>query len=285
MEEMVKGAVSEPDPGAYIAEKKSFFGWTRRSKTGISRRKSTGKQALDKSQSLLKGSSTIGISKTSIGPEQQARIQAAAQRLYARQMQEPTESLDSPSRRGRNDTDTMHEKTNSVFTLQPIIVSEASPAMKWANKYDKDAIREAYLSNSNAGRGLAQTTMRTNGHAESSNGYDGRPQVPAKEPSYSPQPPAAMPSPVLEEEEQPKMSEKAVEVPPDIHPRRAVDADRTHHPSTAPTKGRTPECRAGAREHGLASVGHQPREQEAAEEAPQGSQGEGEAAGGRCRRK
>ncbi|KAI9047820.1 hypothetical protein LZ554_008528 [Drepanopeziza brunnea f. sp. 'monogermtubi'] len=158
MEEMVKGAAPEPEEGAYIAEKKSFWGRSKKNKT-MARRKSVGKQPLDPAKNL--GGSQVEGSKSSIGPDQQARIQAAAMQLQQKQRQE--EAMQATTRRGRNDPDTYSTKTSSVFTLQPMIMSEASPAMKWAHKYDKDAIREAYLGNSNHGRGLGEATMQTNG--------------------------------------------------------------------------------------------------------------------------
>lgn len=243
MEEMVKGAAPEPDPTAYIAEKKGFFSWTRRNK-GVSRRKSTGRHALDKRDGNLQPSSnTLGLSKTSVGGDQHARIQAAALQLQAKQAQEKQagQKLD---RRGRTDAELMAEKTNSILTLQPQIMSEASPAMKWANKYDKEAIREAYLANSAAGRGVSTTTLPINGHANGHtngstvavNGYDRAPEVPSKATSLLPQPSpavAAVPqSPVAvqhpEEEsplETPRLTEKQLEAPKDLHPaERTSDA-------------------------------------------------------------
>lgn len=172
MEEMVKGAAPEPAEGAYIAEKKSMFSWTRRNK-GLTRRKSTGKVngELDKnSRATYKGSQSVGVSKTSIGPDQHARIQAAAAQLQQRQREHDAQQS-SPVRRGRQE-DNYSMKTNSVMTLQPAVMSEASPAMKWANKYDKDAIKEAYLANNAAGRGLGQSTMQSNGNG---NGYHDSP--------------------------------------------------------------------------------------------------------------
>ncbi|KAI0126420.1 hypothetical protein BJ170DRAFT_405460 [Xylariales sp. AK1849] len=228
MEEMVKGAAPEPEAGAYIAEKKGLFSWTRRNK-GVTRRKSTGKQALDKGDRLKPGSTVgAGLSKTSIGPDQQARIQAAAQQLQARQYQEQ-QARHLPERRGRTDAELMKEKTNSVFTLQPVIMSEASPAMKWANKYDKDAIRDAYLLNTQAGRGLGQATMQTNGHDEThgptANGNQWA-EVPEPSPSIAAQPsPAASHLPAVLESryQQPspepiQESEKSLEAPRDVHP-------------------------------------------------------------------
>ncbi|KAH9431839.1 hypothetical protein MCOR02_009110 [Pyricularia oryzae] len=151
-EEMVKGAAPEPDEGAYIAEKKSFFSWTRRNKTGMSRSKSVGKNMLGRGDGH---GSDMSNSKTSIGPDQQARIQAAAQRLHEREMMEKQAAAhNSPTRRGRTDAELIAEKTKSIMTIQSGLKTEASPAMQWANRYDKEAIREAYLSSSSTGRGL-----------------------------------------------------------------------------------------------------------------------------------
>lgn len=36
-------------------------------------------------------------------------------------------------------------RKSSAFKLQPVVVSEAASAMKWASNYDRDAIRDAYL--------------------------------------------------------------------------------------------------------------------------------------------
>ncbi|TDZ60561.1 Morphogenesis-related protein MSB1 [Colletotrichum trifolii] len=187
MEEMVAGAAPEPQEGAYIAEKKGFFSWTRRNK-GVNRRKSTGKHSLEKGNKK----DDPNVSKSSIVPDQQARIQAAAAQLQARQHQEKQQQL-LLARRGRNDMSAM-EKTTSVLTLQSDILKQASPAMKWANKYDKEAIRDAYLANNTTGRGLGVSTMQRNGsHDHYTNGrFNGddelRPEVPAKSPSLLPQP-------------------------------------------------------------------------------------------------
>jgi hypothetical protein len=244
MEEMVKGAAPEPDPTAYIAEKKGFFSWTRRNK-GVSRRKSTGRHALDKRDGNLQPpSNTLGLSKTSIGGDQHAKIQAAALQLHAKQTQENQASY-RHDRRGRTDADVMAEKTNSILTLQPQIMSEASPAMKWASKYDKETVREAYLANTAAGRGLSTTTLPINGHTNgytngytngqtngssvTVNGYNHPPEVPSKPASVLPQPsPAVVPlpqSPLVSHPQQeespletPRLTEKHMEVPVDMHP-------------------------------------------------------------------
>lgn len=80
------------------------------------------------------------LNRTKIGPDQAAKIQAAATSLRQQQAQLENQSR-SPAGGQRSS-----QRTNSVFTLQPVILSEATPAMKWASKYDRDAIREAYLN-------------------------------------------------------------------------------------------------------------------------------------------
>ncbi len=213
MEEMVKGAAPDPH-GAYIAEKKGLFSWTRRNK-GVARSKSSaGKQT---NSSLKPGGA--GASKTSIGPDQQARIQKAAQQLQAKVNQEKLTSAALPERRGRTDTELMQEKTNSVLTLQPVIMSEASPAMKWANHYDKQSIRQAYLANNQAGRGQEQADLQK--HSASTNGLTSNgkqtPEVPEKLPLPPTQPPP--PKPQASVTQEPASAKKAEALAPeDIHP-------------------------------------------------------------------
>lgn len=150
MEEIIKGAAAEPNEGAYLAEKKGFFSWTKRSKTVSRRNKTLGKGDGSKTDPAL-GSNA---SKASIGPDQQAKIQAAAQQLHAKEAREKELAASAlPVRRGRTDAELLGDKTNSVMTLQPAVMSAASPAMKWASKYDKDAIRDAYLASNNFGKG------------------------------------------------------------------------------------------------------------------------------------
>lgn len=258
MEEMVKGAAPEPEAGAYIAEKKSRFGWTKRSK-GIKRSKSTGKNSLDIASPVRPAFTTShtapGMSKASIGPDQHARIQAAAAQLQQRQRQQELEEQKreqgpAATRRGRGDADAVSNKTSSVFTLQPVIMSEASPAMKWANKYDKDAIRDAYLANNATGRGLGASPYARNGNgpdAPEPSIYGAEtpreralPAVPTPGAQSPPppiqqesksmipstsaaQPPAPLPpTPAadLEDDDRLQLSEKAAEValPSEIHP-------------------------------------------------------------------
>ena len=215
MEEMVKGAAPEPDPGAYIAEKKSFFSWTKKSK-GIGRRKSTGKGALGKNDSLKPIPGSLSMSKTSIAPEQQARIQAAAQELQARSTRD-----NSSQRQGRRDVEPVSQKTTSVFTLQPVILNEASSAMKWATQYDKQAVREAYLTAAKGGRSIPTDLL------SAANGTDSGPAVPEKSASLQPRPspglPVAMNSPAtLGDKSAIHLSEKDIEALKDVHPAERI---------------------------------------------------------------
>lgn len=255
MEEMVAGAAPEPQEGAYIAEKKGFFSWTKRGKSGLSRRKSTGKQTLD--QVDKDGQSNYGASKTSIGPDTHARIQAKAAQLRAAEHQEKQLAMQQQyQRRGRTDQELMAEKTNSVLTLQPLIIGEASAAMKWTKKYDKGAIsmKDMYLADSNAGRGQtispipSERTERTNGHTEPNGStfkHDSPPQVPEKEPSVapitspvmSPMPPQSPPldSPALPPA--PKKETERKPLPPPTKPQEP----QAHESEIHPLKRSTPE--------------------------------------------
>ncbi|KAG6066218.1 hypothetical protein E4U32_006362 [Claviceps aff. humidiphila group G2b] len=182
MEEMIASAAPEQGDGAYFAEKKGLFSWTRRGRS-MARRKSLGKHA-DKN-----GGDSIAGSKTSVGPETQARIQAKAAQMRALQESDEQDNL-MATRRGRLD-DSATERTTSILTLQPQIVGEASSAMKWVKKYDKGTIKDAYMANSHAGRGVAVPHSPTStDHMESEatlmangNGHDGvqKPAVPAKD--------------------------------------------------------------------------------------------------------
>ncbi|KAK3949534.1 hypothetical protein QBC32DRAFT_34936 [Pseudoneurospora amorphoporcata] len=249
MEEIVRGAAPEVVEGAYIAEKKGLFSWTRRGKN-LSRRKSTsGKNALEKPDGNLKASHTtgsIGVSKTSIGPDQQAKIQAAA---YQLQMQEKQKSQPQiAQRRGRNDAELMAEKTSSVFTLQPSILNAASPAVQWANKYDqdRDAIREAYLADSNAGRGVNDSSY-TPSHRYSSmlDISQNAPELPPKSAAQmavqSPRSDSQPAHPgtsntVSSGKRQAQATERAVEAPQEVHPAERQSNASRETPLATPTR-------------------------------------------------
>ena len=202
MEEQVKGAAVEPAPGAYVAEKKGFFSFASR-KGKVNRRKSGIKRS-PLGQDLYQGADTAPSSKTTIGPDQHAKIQAAAAALQQKNMEKELPSADR-FRRGRID-DAASTKTSSVFTLQPVIMSEASPAMKWASQYDKAAIRAKYLGDSLAGKGASteMLTLPTNGIQPTPH------QQPAAPPKEARQPV----QPTIEEKPEPSEPEFPVQPPP-----------------------------------------------------------------------
>jgi hypothetical protein len=150
LEEQIKSAAPELAEGAYIAEKKSRFGFSRRGKQ--SRRKSATLPPArhDSPQSQRQAMSTTP-DKLSISPDQQVRIRAAAATLA----QKNVRAVETPSgqRRGRYD-DAASMKTNSVLTLG--LTSEAGPAMKWAHSFDKEATRKQYLGDNFAGKGAPE---------------------------------------------------------------------------------------------------------------------------------
>ena len=197
IEEMVKGAAPEPEVGAYIAEKKGRFTFGKR--RNVSQPKSTGKKTqVPNIEPFARNSQLSPASKVSIGPDQHARIQAAAAVLQEKQKQQENNPTATGPRRARGG-DAMSTKTNSVFTLQPVIMSEAAPAMKWANSYDKKAIRAAYLGDELAGKG-STTQLRSSGLA--TNG------------STTPQPPAPISKdPPKQDYGFPKETPKAEAVP------------------------------------------------------------------------
>jgi hypothetical protein len=224
IEEIIKGAAPKPNPAAYIAEKKSFWGRSKKNK-GVSRSKSTGKHNLDPGYSQQQ-SASVGVSKTSVGPDQHARIQAAAIQLQKREREQELQAQ-SAARRGRNESDSNQQKTTSVFTLQPAVMKEASPALKWASRYDKDAIKEAYLADSTAGRGNTEKTSHTNGFAKSEDTLTPARAAPTAErdlpaapaPVEPPAVPSKAPAPPVEPED-PVIAEKAAAaaLPQDVHP-------------------------------------------------------------------
>ncbi|KAJ4990243.1 hypothetical protein SVAN01_04334 [Stagonosporopsis vannaccii] len=153
MEEQVKGAAAGPEEGAYIAEKKSKFSFTKRGRLG--RRKSTGKKTAPAAKDPY-NRATSNTPSSTIGPDQHARIQAAAAKL-AQKEREQKAADQRGQRRGRMD-EASSIKTNSALTLQPHLLSEAGPAMKWDRRFgegakDKDALRAQYLGDIHAGKG------------------------------------------------------------------------------------------------------------------------------------
>lgn len=166
MEEQVKGASPGPEEGAYIAEKKGRFSF----RTRLGRRKSTGKKPAPQKEPYNRTTTSTAMSKTSIGPDQHARVQAAAAKLAQKQRDEQA-ATQLAQRRARMD-DAASTKTNSVLTLQPHLLNEAGPAMKWDKKFgeealDRDALRAKYLEDVNAGKG-SQANLQTTANGGSS---------------------------------------------------------------------------------------------------------------------
>ncbi|KAI9805408.1 MAG: hypothetical protein M1825_000659 [Sarcosagium campestre] len=159
IEEKVKGAAPLPVEGAYIAEKKRRFGFSKRSRS--SRKTALNKSTLASSDEPYQNNRSTTASKSNLGSDQHARIRDAAAALQQKQRHPESEATAAETtRRGRLGEDAA-AKTNSVFTLQPVIMNEAGPAMKWANRFDKDSIREAYLGNDSTGRG-SEVTLNGN---------------------------------------------------------------------------------------------------------------------------
>ncbi|KAF2789805.1 hypothetical protein K505DRAFT_365289 [Melanomma pulvis-pyrius CBS 109.77] len=187
IEEQVKGASPGPEEGAYIAEKKGRFSFTRRGRLG--RRKSTGKKAAPPAKEPYSRTTTnTPMSKTSIGPDQHARIQVAAAQLAQKQKDEKA-SEQVAQRRARMD-DAASTKTNSVLSLGPHLVSEAGPAMKWDKKFgegakDRNALRAQYLGDMTAGRGSRDNllTIANGGTSAMSQNWSNRdlPSLPKSE--------------------------------------------------------------------------------------------------------
>ncbi|KAL8960895.1 MAG: hypothetical protein Q9193_002476 [Seirophora villosa] len=161
LEEMVKGAAPEPEMG-YIAEKKSRNPFSKRSRSGRTKTLKNLPPA-PKPELYARNMEQSPLSKTSISNDQHARIQAAAAALQRKQK----DNTIGP-RRARAENG-LTGKTNSIFTLQPVLMSEAGPAMKWASTYDRNADRSSYLGDGFAGRSsatdLSSAAKGTNGSA------------------------------------------------------------------------------------------------------------------------
>lgn len=222
IEEMVKGAAPEPEVGAYIAEKKGRFTFGKM--RTMSRTKTLGRKTTTPMDPFLRSNQSLPTTKTSIGPDQHARIQAAAAALQQKQKQQEAgeDPMALSPRRGRQG-DGVSTKTNSVFTLQPVIMSEAGPAMKWANTYDKNAIRAAYLGSNFAGRGSTTDIGAPDGNTRDTEG------------SVMPQPPKAKEGPKTDYGF-PKQQEQYTELP---RSDSGIDTDRSLPPLPAATPGET----------------------------------------------
>lgn len=221
LEEQVRGAAPEPDPGAYIVEKKRFFGLSTRMGK-LSRRKSSARKVTPVGEPYKRTDNSAPQSKTSIGPDQHARIQAAAAALQKKHREQIQEETANTSKVDDSDAE-QSTKTNSVMTLQPSIVNEASQAMKWAKNYDKhadkNAFHAAYLGDSSAGKGAPKDTLKPQ-----TDDQPGTPASPAL--SQTPSTSAAQaPEPIPEEDTTPTPSSPAA-VPVAAPKSDAVAADQ-----------------------------------------------------------
>lgn len=167
MEEQVKGAAPEPAKGAYIAEKKGFFSTA---KGRLTRRRSAAKKS-PISPAPYKQNGLDPTSRVTILPDQHAKIQAAAAELSRKKRQETVQEQERNTARTQTGADQYQSNRTSMMSLQPLILTEASPAMKWATQYDKQTIRAQYLGDALAGTGdgkmltLPPAGIHTNGSA------------------------------------------------------------------------------------------------------------------------
>jgi hypothetical protein len=219
LEEQVKGAAPEPEDGAYIAEKKRFFGFSTRR---LTRRKSSGRRPAPR-EPYRNNSTATAASKTSIGPDQHARIQAAAAALQRKHRdQEDDQQREGNERRGRNDL-ADGSKTNSAMTTG--LLTEVSQAMKWTkhydHHYDKDKMRSAYLSDNRAGTGAPSESL--NSLTNSQRHMTPVPEAPSKPEEKKV---AAPPLPVPPPKDAPKPANDV-----------AADAATVPLPETKPSKG------------------------------------------------
>lgn len=138
----MKGAAAPKEDAVYLASKKAK---KKSKRTKLMRRRGDiiRDEILQTEVKRFDPSTASLSSRTNIGPDQTAKIQAAAAALRQQQADQEFSQLRRQPVGNREKPST---RTNSVFTLQPVIMSEATPAMKWASKYDRDALREAYLS-------------------------------------------------------------------------------------------------------------------------------------------
>ena len=198
MEEQVKGAAPEPAQGAYVTEKKrSFLGFT--TKGGRLTRRRSG---IKKSPLVPE---TNGDQRGAIGPDQQAMIQQATAELSKKKAAE-----DAAVKKREAPSQALPSDRNSVFTLGPN-KEEFSPALQWAKKYDKEAIRAQYLGDNLAGKGSRELlTLPSQGlnrststisHHETKDLPPPPPRAPTAAEEWPATPPAKMEPPTIVEPE------------------------------------------------------------------------------------
>lgn len=196
LEEMVAGAAPAPDERAYIAEKKSFFSWTKRSRT-ISRRKSVA----DKSFSKKPDTKQMQDYKTNVATESQAKIHAKAVQMRAIREQQAQETATQAT---RQPSEAAADETKRASEIPPQLVGAASSAMKWTSKYDKGGIKDAYMENGKVGLETAVDTSIQNGITRKPVSDDPvAPDVPEKTATTEPAVNKAPPTPPKDDSEKP----------------------------------------------------------------------------------
>jgi hypothetical protein len=255
MEEQVKGAAPEPAVGAYIAEKKGFFSTA---KGRLTRRRSAAKKSSLSPEPYKNGFDPT--SRVTILPDQHAKIQQAAAELSRKKRVETVQEQERSAARTKNGVDQYQSNRTSMMSLQPLIMTEASPAMKWATQYDKQAIRAHYLGDALAGTGdgkmltLPPNGIHQNGSAStlgSTRKERDLPQLPKENPvakDYSPptvpEPnrPVKIASPVPEQPAAPRAPPTTVTTPPPlpVEPAKEVQTRETEEAAKVPLPEPTP---------------------------------------------
>jgi hypothetical protein len=249
MEEQVKGAAPEPGIGAYIAEKKGFFSTA---KGRLTRRRSAARKSPLSPEPYKNGFDPT--SRVTILPDQHAKIQQAAAELSRKKRVETVQEQERSAARTKNGVDQYQSNRTSMMSLQPLIITEASPAMKWATQYDKQAIRAQYLGDALAGTGDGKMlTLPPNGiHQNGSVSTLGStrkerdlPLLPKEEPVAKKPSPLTVPepdrlvrnaSPVPEQSAAPRLPPTTVMMPPPllVEPVRPQEAEVAKVPLPEP---------------------------------------------------
>jgi hypothetical protein len=266
IEEQVKGASPDQEQGMYLAEKKSRFSFTKRAR--FNRRKTAAKNAKEVIPEPFEREKTA-TPMSRIDPEQQAKVHAAAVKLA----QDQDQAVKDAQRRGRMD-DTASMKTNSALTLQPLIMTEAAPALKWTNAYDnkslpndKDALRSAYLRDPSAGRGRIRddlaTSVASSTHLVATNGsttprperqhsdrelpaLPSKAQPSEKEQQSTPAPPATPPQQPMEHRvSESTLPSASFDEKPPLDNSVQHPAFRQQAPQVSPESSKTPSPEAG----------------------------------------
>ncbi|KAL7270041.1 hypothetical protein RUND412_007263 [Rhizina undulata] len=138
IEEKVKGAATGQEEAAFLAAKKESK-ISRMMK--LSRRRSVGNPEVPiEIAPKVFDPSTISFPTKNITQDQAARIQNAAAAL---KQQHHTNSHGGSKRTPEDSNNLKYgSRVSSGLMMPPLVMSEATSAMKWANKYDRDATKD-----------------------------------------------------------------------------------------------------------------------------------------------